>query len=159
MREVSRSQITGLRRSRAFGLWGWGWRRRCHTCTGKLCAPSMQRHSMSPFYKPLLPDVRSPQNVCVCECVCMHVCAKGHIWGCLLWLLLSLGRKKEMFSFFSPKLTKDPWSTEQASWMLARLHLFSPSQPEPVSSQILPSHTPPRPGSCLWFHQHLDPRA
>lgn len=56
----------------------------------------------------------------------MFVCvrAKGHIWGCLLWLLLSLRRKKEMLSFFSPKLTKDRPVEHRAGFMDASKAAF-----------------------------------
>lgn len=120
--EVSRSQIVGLRASWAFRGSGGGLCCGIVTHIGKQGVPSMQRHSIGPFYKPLTSGFQmSP------ECVCGVVGAYLGVFS-MASVICFYGN---MCSILSPKLTKGSWSTEHASWMLAWLPLSSPCPPEP----------------------------
>lgn len=124
------------------------------TNAGKQGAPFMQSHSRGPFYKPLTSRCQiSPEPVCVGERdlrVFPGASANSQ-------------RKETCFPPPTPhptKLTRGPWSTEQASGMLAWLPVCSPSPPEPnyelpdppfsypTLSRLLPLAPPsPAPGS------------
>ena len=130
--EVSSSQIRGLAQSWAFGDWGGG----TVPSTGGQHAPSRQSSSIGPFYKPLPCRCQiSP----VCVCVCARV-RRGHIWGCFLWLLPSLSRRKRAFHLL-PHVKQGP--VEPRTGLLVAARPLSPAPPSlscTISSQILPSY-------------------